>query len=78
MGISVGGEEVNDTKTLASELPVEQARVRKVLAIYQSIPEGIFGAAMIEQSLKDADEAVMSGDIIKMLAAYNDLKEIDV
>ncbi len=33
-------------------------------------------AAMIEQSLKAADKAVISGDIVAMMAAYKDLQEI--
>jgi hypothetical protein len=36
----------------------------------------MFGAAMIEQSLRAADKAVMSGDLVAMIAAYKDLKEI--
>jgi len=66
-----------DTETLADALPREQARVREVLGYYQEIgPAGMFGAGMIKQSLQAADEAIISGDIVKMIAAYNDLKEI--
>ncbi len=64
--------------SLAECLPKEQARVREVLGMYKDIgPAGAFGAAMIEQSLKNADEAAMSGDIVRMLTAYEDLKEIE-
>jgi len=63
--------------TLGEKLPEEQARVREVLGYYKEIgPAGVFGATMIEQSLRKADEAVMSGDVVSMIAAYNDLKEI--
>ena len=63
--------------TLAEQLPKEMARVRKVLGHYKEIgAPGMFGAAMIEQSLRAADKAVMSGDVVAMLAAFNDLKEI--
>ena len=65
-------------ETLGDALPKEQARVREVLGIYKSIgPAGAFGAMMIEQSLQAADRAVMSGDIVAMMAAYKDLKEIE-
>ena len=68
---------MGDIKTLAEGLPEEQARVRDVLVMYKSIgTAGLFGATMIERSLQNADKAVMAGDIIEMLAAYNDLKEI--
>jgi hypothetical protein len=32
---------------------------------------------MIEQSLRAADKAVMSGDLVAMISAYQDLKEIE-
>lgn len=66
------------TDTLGDALPREMARVREVLAIYHSIgPSGKFGAFMIEQSLQAADKAVMSGDVVAMLGAYQDLKGIE-
>ena len=65
-------------ETLADALPKEIARVREVLGNYKEIgPSGMFGAAMIEQDLRAADAAVMSGDVVAMLRAYNALKEID-
>ena len=64
-------------ESLGEALPKEQARVRKILGYYKEIgPAGFFGATMIEQSLRRADEAVMSGDLVAMMQAYNDLKEI--
>ena len=63
--------------SLAEALPKEQARVRKVLGHYKKIgPVGAFGAAMIENSLRMTDEAVASGDVGVMIAAYEDLKDI--
>lgn len=64
-------------ETLADALPTEMARVREVLGYYKEIGQpGRFGAAMIEQSLQQADRAIMSGDIVSMIAAYKELKEI--
>jgi hypothetical protein len=62
--------------TLADALPLEQARVREILGHYKEIgPAGMFGAAFIEQSLRKADVAIMSGDLVAMIQAYEELKE---
>ena len=67
-----------EVKTLGEALPKEQARVREVLGHYKEIgPAGMFGAAMIEQILQKADQAVVSGDVVAMIAAYKDLQEIN-
>jgi hypothetical protein len=61
--------------SLAEALPAEQARVRELKEQYLSI--GLAGrpaAFLMEQSLQRADQAVVSGDVIAMLAAYEDLK----
>lgn len=64
-------------KSLAEALPKEQARVREILGHYQGVgAAGIFAATVTEQSLQKADQAVMAGDVIAMLAAYKDLQEI--
>ncbi len=61
--------------TLGDELPREQARCRELLVAYKEIgPAGAFGAAMIEQSLREADAATVSGDLVAMLRAYEKLK----
>ena len=63
--------------TLAEQMPKEQARVREILGIYKEIgPAGSFAAYHIEQTLRAADEAVMSGDLVAMIRAYKDLKEV--
>lgn len=64
--------------SLAEELQKEQARVREVLGHYKAIGSaGMFGAAFIEQDLRAADQAIMSGDIVAMISAYEKLKEIE-
>ena len=70
---------LNPTPTsLADALPRECARVRTVLGYYREIgPAGMFGAAMIEASLRRADAAMASGDVIAMIAAFKDLQEIE-
>jgi hypothetical protein len=64
--------------SLAEALPEQQARVREVLTHYKEIGDaGKFGAYMIEHSLSKADKAVMSGDINAMIAAHEELKDIE-
>ena len=65
--------------SVAEALPKEQARVREILGYYKEIGSaGLFGATMIEQSLKRADEAAISGDVARMITALKDLQEITV
>lgn len=70
---------MSDTKSesLAEALPREMARVRVVLCHYREIgPAGMFGAAFIEQDLREADNASMSGDVVRMIRAYEKLRGI--
>ncbi len=68
---------MSDVETLADALPKEMARVRTVLGHYKEIgPPGAFGAMMIEQELSAADKAIMAGDLVAMIRAYNALREI--
>ena len=61
--------------SLAEELPKEMARVREILGHYHAIgPAGMFGAAFIEQDLREADKAIMDGDLVAMIAVYEKLK----
>lgn len=66
------------SESLAEALPREMARVRTVLGHYKELgPVGAFGAIWIEDALRRADLAVMSGDVVQMLQVYEDLKEIE-
>lgn len=60
--------------SLAEEFPKEQQRVRNLLPLYDSIPTGAFGAAMLRQVLTRAEQAAASGDVIAMLRSYEELK----
>lgn len=62
-------------ETLGDALPKEQARVRALIKIYQSIgPAGAFAIAGMEADLREADEAVISGDLPRMIRVYESLK----
>jgi hypothetical protein len=64
--------------SLGEEFPKEQARCRELLREYYKIgPAGRFGAAMIEQTLKDADQAVLSGDVVEMLQAFKKMQDCE-
>jgi hypothetical protein len=65
------------SESLAEALPKEMERVRVVLGHYKEIgPAGMFGAGFIEADLREADRAVMSGDVVRMIQAYEKLKDI--
>ena len=60
--------------SVGRDFPNEQARVRELLGVYKAIPQGAFGAMMIEQVLRRADQAAMSGDPVAILRSYEELK----
>jgi hypothetical protein len=65
-------------KSLGESLPEEQARVRKLIQMYSDpllAGAGAFAATLMELALREADQAVMSGDIAGMIIAYKHLKE---
>lgn len=62
-------------ESLGSALPKQQARVRGLILQYREIgPAGNFAIMMMEQALREADQAVIHGDIVGMLRAYESLK----
>lgn len=69
---------MSDTKSVGEDFPQEQARCREVLAQYKELgSNGAFGAVMIEATLREADEAALSGDIVRILQAYQAMKEVE-
>lgn len=65
------------TDTLGDALPREMARVRNLIPIYASLPNkaGAFAIAMMQGSLTRAEKALAEDDVIRMVAAYAELKE---
>jgi hypothetical protein len=59
---------------LAEGLEKEIQRNRELLEEYKKIPTGQFGAAMIDADIKRAVAALSSGNVIKMLQAYEAMK----
>jgi hypothetical protein len=66
-----------EPQNLMDGLFEQMNRCREVLTYYDEIPQGVFGATMIRASIRNAENAIKENDVIKMLAAYRDLKEIE-
>lgn len=65
-------------KSLGDAFPEEQARLRRLLQQYREIgPVGIFGATMIEDCLRRADQAAISGDVVQMARLYQEMREFE-
>ena len=61
--------------SLGSALPAEQARARGLLAMYREIGSaGAFGVMVIEDALRRADQAAISGDVLAMMRSYEELR----
>lgn len=64
------------TTTLMDGLLNEMNRNRELLKEYESIGwEGRFGAHMIKIAIRNAEQAIRENDVVKILLAYNELKE---
>ena len=64
-------------ESLGEALPKEQARVRELISQYRDPMlqgTGNIAAMMMENSLREADNAIISGDIRRMINVYEDLK----
>lgn len=62
-------------KSVGEDFPLEQARVRELLGVYKSLgPNGAFGAVMLENCLRRADVAAISGDVVEIIRSYQELK----
>jgi len=57
------------TRTIGDELPKETARVRELMKANVRL-----ALAMMESALQRADKAMIEGDVVAMIMAYQDLK----
>lgn len=63
-------------ETLGDAYPKEQARLRRLIEAYRKIgPAGTFGRMMIEDTLRRADEAAISGDLVAMIRLYKEMQD---
>ena len=65
----------NAIKTIGDVLPEEITRVQGIIAMYKSVQNGQFAAALMQQDIDAAYKAMMEGDLAGMIAAYQELKE---
>lgn len=64
--------------TLGEDFPKEQERLRELLEDYKAIgPSGTFGYLMISNTLREANEAAISGDLPRMIRAYQQMKDCE-
>ena len=60
---------------LPEGIVAELRRCRELIEVYKELgPTGVFGKAVIEASITEGEDALASGDVVRMLAAYKDLK----
>ena len=61
--------------TLGDALPREIARVRdELIPVYMSVTGGLFMATIMRSALESASQAMIRGDTVGMIAAYQELK----
>ena len=61
--------------SVGDEFPKEQERARRLLEQYRAIgAAGAFGASVIEAAMRRAEAAVISGDVVEILRAYEELR----
>lgn len=66
-------------ESLGTAFPKEQARIRELITIYRELPNnaGAFGAMMLEDTLRRADEAAIGGDVLAMLRSFAEMQECE-
>ena len=62
------------TDTLADALPREMKRVRELIPLYAQFPTGAFAIAMMNEALSRAEKSMAEDDVLRMIAAYVELK----
>lgn len=62
---------------LIEDLQNEMNRCRELMALYDEIPTGAFGAAGIQMKIESAEEAIAEGDTVKMLSCYKALQRCE-
>jgi len=67
-----------EVTTVGEDYPKEQARCREVLSQYKELGQsGVLGGMMIEATLREADAAMASGDIVRILQAYKAMQGVE-
>ncbi len=58
---------------------IQMNRVREIIPLYEQLPNGVgaFGLAVIRQALARAEASIKNNDVVEMLVAYQELKQIE-
>jgi len=62
-------------KTFLEVLEEELVRNRELLKLYESIPTGVFGAAMLRKDIKDTENAIRTENLAAMVSCLKRLRE---
>lgn len=62
---------------LIDGLNIELKRAKELLELYESIPTGGFGAAMIKQTINHAELSMQTGNTVEMVKAYQRLQNLE-
>ena len=65
--------------SLGDDYPKQQARLRVLRAVAADLPiqSAWFYIAQLDSLLQRAEAAAISGDIVQMIAVYNEMKEFE-
>jgi len=58
-------------------LNAELERAKELLDVYRSIPNGVFGAIIIDQTIEHAERSMHNNDVIEMIHAYKALQNLE-
>lgn len=62
--------------SLIAGIQEEMNRNRELLQQHQQIGQsGLFASTMLKDKIKEAEEAIASGDVVRMLTAYKTLQD---
>lgn len=62
--------------SVGEDFPHQQERLRELMQEYRDLgPAGTFGLMMLQQVAKRADEAMASGNVVRILSSYQEMKE---
>lgn len=67
-----------EPNNLGDALPWQIKRVGEIRDEYLQVPGGMFAAEIMRVSINKATRTLASGDVIQMMAAYNELKEYEL
>jgi hypothetical protein len=49
-------------------------RVRRLIKLYDEIPQGVFASTLMRQSIAEAEKALVNCDTVQMIECYKDLQ----